>query len=394
MKKSANRLGLELLELLTKRAHSKEETNKIQELLFLANTGSKINLNVKDKNIHNPTQQTTVHKAAMNGHIEYLKTLIKAGADVEKKDVDGYTPLHLAIEFEQTKAALALIEAGADINAECKGKWTPLHIAATHSNGAIEIALALIQAGADINAKNCIDQTPLHLAAAAGNLKITNVLIQAGADINAQDICIETPLHMAACKKNGIEIIEALHRAGADINLQDDALETPLHVSTSMDNIEGVKTLLNLNANKEIKNKYGKTPLQIASWKNNQEMIALLTNHQSKEHLNIFQPLNEGSKKMTEQTNQNEPLLETPFENAVTLIAKNTVFHAIEKGDLETVKSYVETGFQVNADLGVATPLSVATAHNQAEIADFLILQGADINNADMDGGKINEFQI
>ena len=69
MKKSANRLGLELLELLTKRTHSKEETNKIQELLFLANTGSKINLNVKDKNIHNPTQQTTVHKAAMNGHI-------------------------------------------------------------------------------------------------------------------------------------------------------------------------------------------------------------------------------------------------------------------------------------------------------------------------------------
>ena len=74
---------------------------------------------------------------------------------------------------------------------------------------------------------------------------------------------------------------------------------------------------------------------------------------------------------MTEQTNQNEQLFETPFENAVTLIAKNTVLHAIEKGDLKTVKSYVETGFQVNADLGVATPLSVATAHNQAEIADF-----------------------
>ncbi len=89
---------------------------------------------------------------------------------------------------------------------------------------------------------------------------------------------------------------------------------------------------------------------------------------------------------MTEQTNQNEQLFETPFENAVTLIAKNTVLHAIEKGDLETVKSYVETGFQVNADLGVATPLSIATAHNKPHIVDYLISKGANKDAADASG--------
>ena len=54
------------------------------------------------------------------------------------------------------------LTAGADVNAKTENEWTPLHEAAR--SGRKEIAELLIDKGADVNAKNRGGQTPFDLA--------------------------------------------------------------------------------------------------------------------------------------------------------------------------------------------------------------------------------------
>jgi ankyrin repeat protein len=114
--------------------------------------------------------------------IEEVRRLIKAGADLEVRTSDGWTPLHVAAMRGRTDAAKALIAAGADLEAKDNDDWTPLHDAAAF--GHTEIAKALIQAGADLEAKNKVGWTPLHFAAARGKTEAAKALIGAGADVS------------------------------------------------------------------------------------------------------------------------------------------------------------------------------------------------------------------
>lgn len=53
--------------------------------------------------------------AAHNGHVQVIKRLLEAGADIEAKDQSGYTPLMVAICTDRFSAADALIKAKADV---------------------------------------------------------------------------------------------------------------------------------------------------------------------------------------------------------------------------------------------------------------------------------------
>jgi len=37
-----------------------------------------------------------LHEAVLSGNLETVKLLVKYGADVHQRDVDGWTPLHMA----------------------------------------------------------------------------------------------------------------------------------------------------------------------------------------------------------------------------------------------------------------------------------------------------------
>ena len=86
-----------------------------------------------------------------------------------------------------------LLEAGADLNAREENGWTPLHLAAGSSETPGIIA-ALLEAGADLNARDRFGQPPLHTAARSSKIPgIVTALLEAGADLNVRDQSDKTP---------------------------------------------------------------------------------------------------------------------------------------------------------------------------------------------------------
>lgn len=59
---------------------------------------------------------------------------------------------------------------------------------------------------------------------------------------------------------------------------------------------------------------------------------------------------------------------------------------AISKGELETVKKFIEYGTNVNESLNGMTPLMFAARYNKVEIIKYLLLKGADRNIKDSQG--------
>ena len=102
-------------------------------------------------------------EAALAGDIDAVKQHIAAGTDLNLKDPnpDGAkdTALGVAAAFGQTDVAIALIEGGADLDARNKDGATPLHIASFLCYP--EIVQALVDKGADKNVRNSTYGTAL-----------------------------------------------------------------------------------------------------------------------------------------------------------------------------------------------------------------------------------------
>lgn len=119
--------------------------------------------------------------------------------DVESRDSEGRTALHLAVERNREAMARFLIDkAGADRMAlTSEGQETALHRAAFHGHG--RLARYLVEeAGLPTEARDLWGHTPLHLAVYRGHEDLVAWLIEVGgADRWALTRDGRTPLHLA-----------------------------------------------------------------------------------------------------------------------------------------------------------------------------------------------------
>lgn len=95
-------------------------------------------------------------------NVESIKSLIKAGADVNLEDKYGATPLHFASYFDDIELVKMCIEKGADINKEDESAQTPLFWASFYNS--LKVADVLLQNDANPNIKDDKGKTALNKA--------------------------------------------------------------------------------------------------------------------------------------------------------------------------------------------------------------------------------------
>jgi ankyrin repeat protein len=135
-----------------------------------------------------------------------------------------------------------LINNNADVNSKDIDGFTPLHYACKQSN--IELTQLLINNNADVNSKDIHGSTPLQYACKQNNIELTQLLINNNADVNLKDIDGSTPLHYA-CQKNNLKSIELLINNNADINSKNNYGHTPLYHAVDNKSLNAVLMLVN-----------------------------------------------------------------------------------------------------------------------------------------------------
>lgn len=195
--------------------------------------------------------------------VEFAETLIKNGADVDKKTGEGRshrTPLSYAAEANNLAVAKVLISHGADVEG---GGSLPLSAAGINGDY-VGMAQLLVENGANVNATFPTGETPLMTAAGRGNIKVTNYLLAQGANPNAAGKSGLTALYSAASSDYGASAAETLLKHGANADAKYLSGLTPLHQAASEGAIKVIEVLLAHGATVDAKTENGTTPLCLA----------------------------------------------------------------------------------------------------------------------------------
>ncbi len=121
--------------------------------------------------------------------------LIQGGADCNATDIEGWTPLLLAVQVGANEVVPVLLAHGADANRVSNDGVSPLMVASEGRN--TNTVRMLLRHGANVNAVSAVKDTPLIYAVTAGDEKVAKLLCDAGADVSVRDDDGETALTIA-----------------------------------------------------------------------------------------------------------------------------------------------------------------------------------------------------
>ena len=212
--------------------------------------------------------------------VRVAQLLLEHGADVNTRRDDHWTSLHAASYFGNVEIVRLLLDHGADPEASAEGYMgdKPLHKVSvgeyrSHEDG-VRVAQLLLERGADVNTRRNDHQTPLHAASYFGNVEIVRLLLDHGADpeANAEGSMGEKPLHKVSVgeyrsQEDGVRVGQLLLERGADVNTRRNDHQTPLHLASYFGNVEIVRLLLDHGADSEANAEcdYGAKPLHSLS---------------------------------------------------------------------------------------------------------------------------------
>jgi ankyrin repeat protein len=156
---------------------------------------------------------------------DWARKALRDGGDVNVKDRDGRTPLHMACVNGDVLLMEALLARGADPHLKDNEGISALKYATLQPD--VSPVKLLLARNVNVDERDRFQNTPLMSAAMLGHDAIAELLISRGADVNARNVKGTTPLHFAATFPWCYELMrDVLVAHGANVNAKNDRGET------------------------------------------------------------------------------------------------------------------------------------------------------------------------
>jgi ankyrin repeat protein/truncated hemoglobin YjbI len=195
--------------------------------------------------------------AVMMNRVDLVKLLIDNGADVQRVGILG------RLDDAERPVADLLIAHGKKVP-----DWMlPRACRPDVSSNELHRVKVLLDYGANLDDRGRYGLTALHYAVRGGKLPLIQLLLERGAEVNALDEAGLTPLlHLSKTrsKADPIGVMELLAASGADVDARDETQGTLLMYFARRGNAVAVQWLLAHGADRNARNKGGKTAAQIA----------------------------------------------------------------------------------------------------------------------------------
>ena len=161
------------------------------------------------------SDDTRLADAARVGDIAAVYDLLQSGAVVDSPDAQDTTALPWAVYRDDAEMAAWLLAAGADVNRANRYGATPLSLACVNGNPAIVEQLLAFGAYPNLLAAG---EPPLLTCARTGNVETVELLLAHGANPNITDDWKGQTAVMWAAAEDHVAVMETLLAHGADVN--------------------------------------------------------------------------------------------------------------------------------------------------------------------------------
>ena len=297
--------------------------------------------------------------------------------------------LHLGAQkgdMREVREALSISQI--DINARDEDGRTALHVCGVE--GKTRVARYLCENSASVNVEDLSGATPLHLAAVKGNLEMVALLISHGAvDASKDD---DGLFARDYAERRSDHVIAWMIASGTgDIEKRNPSTQrTALIHCTVEHHYEAVKSLLRMGANVETSDRHDSTALMYASREGDSEMVRILTS-QAKTALNsrnkngstaLMWAAMRGNIEVLKLLLKHNPELElSEHSGAQSPIARTALFLALDHGFFEAADLLLEAGASVEGcDKDGHTALHHMAARGKVRAIEWLVYAGVSID--------------
>ncbi len=319
--------------------------------------------------VRNSNGRTLLHYACHGGHIELIdKLVIEYGLDLGDKDNEGNTPLHYAAMKGHVEAVRHLISKHKVVfNINNNKNSTPLCLAVENRHENVIHAM-IKECNCSPHVIGYNGETLLHYACQNGHVELLNKLVvEYKVDPSIRDNDGNTPLHILCrtrhTEEEKLRTMLCEHRYWTVFQVNNNG-NTPLHTATLYEQAYCARLLLQkYNAPLFVRNKDGKTALDLAKAQRSHEIVTIFKNYNS-EIQSTYQQLD----KLAKQEFGGEKHLTRIFVVGHPGAGKSTLVETIKK---EGLISYFSTSTVAPHTAGIVPSTYDSSAYGRMILYDF-----------------------